>query len=284
MSLPFRAPVALSELARRHGGATFGDDCMVSRIARIGSAGEGDLAPLLNSRHIGQAQAATGRGAVVLVSRELMRDARVSGLARWAHAEATWALAEVLDACDAPPVDATIGEASVIAPGVFLGPRVVIGARVIIEPGCVIGRPGFGWAMRNGEIRAIPQLGGVVIEDDVYIGPLTTVDAGTLTPTRIGRGTKLDAHCHVGHNCDVGQGCLIAAQTGLAGSVVIGNGAQLGGQVGVADHVVIGAGARVAAKSGVIGDVPAGAVMAGYPALPRLRWLRGLARLYKKEA
>jgi UDP-3-O-[3-hydroxymyristoyl] glucosamine N-acyltransferase len=89
---------------------------------------------------------------------------------------------------------------------------------------------------------------------------------------------------HVAHNCDVGEGAIIAAQSGLAGSVTVGRGALLGGQVGVADHVTIGEGARIAAKSGVIGDVPAGAVVAGYPAVPRVRWLRALARAYREIA
>jgi UDP-3-O-[3-hydroxymyristoyl] glucosamine N-acyltransferase len=129
-------------------------------------------------------------------------------------------------------------------------------------------------------VRPVPQLGGVVIEDDVSIGPLCTVDAGTLGPTRVGRAAKLDAHVHVAHNVDVGEGCIVAAQSGFAGSVVLGKGTLVGGQVGIADHVVVGAGARIAAKSGVIGDVPPGAVVAGYPAVPRVRWLRALARLY----
>jgi len=118
-------------------------------------------------------------------------------------------------------------------------------------------------------VRRIPQLGGVVIEDDVAIGPLTTVDAGTLAPTRVRRGAKIDAHCHVGHNCDIGEGALVAAQSGFAGSVVVGRNVLIGGQVGIADHVRVGDGARIAAKSGVIGDVPAGAVVAGYPAVSR---------------
>jgi UDP-3-O-[3-hydroxymyristoyl] glucosamine N-acyltransferase len=119
-----------------------------------------------------------------------------------------------------------------------------------------------------------------VIEDDVVIGPLSTVDAGTLAPTRIRRGAKLDAHVHVGHNTEIGEGAIIAAQCGFAGSVKIGRGVLVGGQAGIADHVVVGDGARIAGKSGVIGDVPPGATVAGYPAVPRMRWLRALAVLY----
>jgi UDP-3-O-[3-hydroxymyristoyl] glucosamine N-acyltransferase len=116
----------------------------------------------------------------------------------------------------------------------------------------------------------------------VAIGPLVTVDAGTLAPTIVRRGAKLDAHVHVGHNCDIGEGTLVAAQCGFAGSVRVGKGVLIGGQAGFADHVTVGDGARVAAKSGVIGDVPAGAVFAGYPAVPRARWLRGLAAMYRR--
>jgi UDP-3-O-[3-hydroxymyristoyl] glucosamine N-acyltransferase len=126
-------------------------------------------------------------------------------------------------------------------------------------------------------VRRIPQLGGVVIEADAEIGPLSTVDAGTLGPTRIGRGSKLDAQVHVGHNVVIEAGVLVAAQSGFAGSAHIGPGVKIGGQAGIADHVRVGAGATIAAKSGVIGDIPPGVVVAGFPAVPRVRWLRALA-------
>ncbi len=114
------------------------------------------------------------------------------------------------------------------------------------------------------------------------IGPNCTIDAGTLVPTRIRAHAKLDAQVHVGHNVDIGERTMIAAQSGFAGSSSVGNDVLVGGQVGVADHVRIGDGAQLAAKSGVIGDIAAGAIVAGYPAVPRTRWLRALATLYRR--
>ena len=205
-----------------------------------------------------------------------------AGAPLWVHDHATWALAALLDEADVPEVEARVGAGCANAPTAVLGPRVVIGDGVRIGAGTVVGHPGFGWAFGpGGAVRPVPQLGGVVIEDDVFIGPLCTVDAGTLSPTRVRRGAKIDAQVHVGHNVDVGEGVIVAAQSGFAGSVVVGKGTLVGGQVGIADHVVVGEGARIAAKSGVIGDVPAGTVVAGYPAVPRARWLRALARLYR---
>src|SRR6185437_5627665 len=119
---------------------------------------------------------------------------------------------------------------------------------------------------------------------DVHIGALCTIAAGTIGPTILRRGVKLDAQVHVGHNCEIGEGTIIAAQSGLAGSVVIGKNVLIGGQVGIADHLTIGDGAKIAAKSGVIGDVAPGATIAGYPAVERHRWLRGLAELYRLAA
>lgn len=283
MSVALARPCTLGDLVLRHGGALRGaGEAEVSRVATLGEAGEGDLTPLLSAKYVALAGAARARGALVLVDGELAGDARAARVAAWVHPQGSWALAGVLDACapnDAPPV---MGEGCVVEANAVVAPGVVLGKRVVIGAGSVIGRPGFGWAAGpDGHVRAIPQLGGVWIDDDVVIGALCTVDAGTLSPTRIRAGAKLDAHVHVAHNCDVGEGTIIAAQCGFAGSVRIGRAARVGGQVGVADHVTIGDGARIAAKSGVIGDVPAGAVVAGYPAVPRGRWLRALARAYR---
>ena len=274
----------LEALAVRLGGRVVaGASRAPWRIAPVGAAAEGDLAPVLASRFVKAARAAAGRGAALLVDASVA-SALVGAEASWVHEHAAWALAGLLEDAlvpDAPPI---VGEGSRVAPTAILGPRVVLGARVTLGAGAVVGHPGFGWAFGpEGAIRALPQLGGVVIEDDVSIGPLCTVDAGTLGPTRIRRGAKLDAHVHVGHNGDVGEGSILAAQCGLAGSVTLGRGVLVGGQAGFADHVTVGDGARVAAKSGVIGDVPAGAVVAGYPAVGRARWLRGLAWLYRSS-
>ncbi len=157
-----------------------------------------------------------------------------------------------------------------------------LGSRVRVGPGSVLGAPGFGLSREGERPVRIPQVGMVVIEDEVELGARCTVDRATLGATRIGAGSKLDAAVHVGHNVDIGRNVIIAAQTGLSGSVKIGDGAVLGGQVGVADHVVIGAGSQIGAGSGVGSRVAPGARVAGYPALPVERWLaRSLFRSEK---
>jgi len=241
----------------------------------------GDLTPLLAPRFVAAARGAVERGAIVLARADLAH-AAAAAVGLWAHEHAAWVLAELLDTALAPEDPPAVGSDCAIATTAVLGPRVTIGARVRVGPGTVIGHPGFGWATGpSGAVRAVPQLAGVVIDDDVSIGPLCTIDAGTLAATRIRRAAKLDAHVHVGHNADVGAGSIIAAQCGFAGSVTIGEGVLIGGQVGIADHVTVGARARIAAKSGVISDVPEGVTVAGYPAVARGRWLRGLAKLYR---
>ncbi len=283
--IPF-APRSLADLASRHGGQLRrGAGGVVRRIVPVAQAAMGDLAPLLSTRYVEEGLRAVARGAHLLVDESLVAREDVAALPAWVHPYAAWAMAELLENADVPAEEPVLGDDVSIAPGAIVLPRVRIGARVRIGPGAVVGAPGFGFATGpNGRTREIPHLGGVVIEDDVHIGPLCTIASGTLGPTILRRGVKLDAQVHVAHNVEVGEGSVLAAQCGLAGSVVIGRGVLLGGQVGVADHVRIGDEARVAAKSGVIGDIPAGATVAGYPAVDRHRWLRGLAELYRLVA
>lgn len=277
------APRPIEALVQRHGGELKnGLRGTVRHVVPITRAGAGDLAPLVHPRYIEDAEHAAMRGAFLLVAPEIAARPDVARLPIWIHPHALWTLAEILETGDAPADEPILGEGTKIGRNVVLMPRVVIGARVTIAPGAVIGAPGFGHATGpEGRVREIPQLGGVVIEDDVQIGALVTIAAGTIGPTIIRRGAKLDAQVHIGHNCDIGENVFIAAQTGIAGSVVVGKNVMMGGQVGIADHLRIGDGARIAAKSGVIGDVPAGATVAGYPAVDRPRWLRGLAELYR---
>jgi len=280
--IPF-APRTLAELCARHGGELLRSASgVVRRVAPTRDAGAGDLTVLLHARYLAEAKEAAARGAQLLVDPPLAGRSELARYGVWVHPFATWALADLLDDTDAPATAPEIGEGCQIGAGVVIAPRVRIGARVVVAPGAVIGAAGFGFANGpRGATRLIPHLGGVVIEDDVHIGALCTIAAGTIAPTVLRRGVKLDAQVHVGHNCDIGEGTLIAAQSGLAGSVTVGREVLVGGQVGIADHLSIGDFARIAAKSGVIGDVAPKTTVAGYPAVERQRWLRGLAELYK---
>lgn len=225
---------------------------------------------------IEDARAARERGALLLVDASVA--SRIEG--DWVHPRASWAMAGVLDRADPTLPAPRIGAAASVHPTAILYAGVVLGTRVQVAPYAVIGGAGFGWVEGpDGRARVVPHLGGVYIGDDAFVGSHATIHAGVLAPTQLGARSRLDAHVHVGHNCAIGDDCFIAAQAGLAGSVVLGRRVMVGGQAGFADHVQVGDGARIAAKSGVIGNVPAGATFAGYPAMNRMRWLRGVAAL-----
>ena len=159
--------------------------------------------------------------------------------------------------------DVHIGDDSVIGPRVVLCDGVRLGRRVIVHAGAVLGTDGFGYALDGATFRKIPQVGGVLIEDDVEIGANTTIDRAMLGETIVRRGTKIDNLVQVGHNVEIGEDCVIAAQSGIAGSARVGRGVMLGGQVGIADHVKIGDRAMLSAQSGVSQDVAPGARLAG---------------------
>jgi UDP-3-O-[3-hydroxymyristoyl] glucosamine N-acyltransferase len=175
--------------------------------------------------------------------------------------------------------DVIIGEECAIHAGCSLA-AVEIGDRVLLHPGVVLGADGFGYvADEQGVLSKVPQVGRVVIEDDVEIGANTTIDRGSLGETRIGRNTKIDNLVQIAHNCVIGEGVLIAAQVGLAGSTRVEQGAILMGQVGVAGHLTIGERAFVGAKCGVSKDVPAGARVWGTPHREERTWHRISAAL-----
>jgi UDP-3-O-[3-hydroxymyristoyl] glucosamine N-acyltransferase len=175
--------------------------------------------------------------------------------------------------------DCRVGEGNVLHPHVVLRERVELGRRVIVHPGSVLGADGFGYVFDGQAHRKIPQVGRVVIEDDVEIGANVTVDRATLGETVIGRGTKIDNLVQIGHNTVVGPAVIIVAQVGIAGSCRIGRGAVLAGQVGIADHVTVGDGAQIGSQAGVHRDVPAGAGMIGTPAMAGGDGLRALAAI-----
>ncbi|HEY3237288.1 MAG TPA: UDP-3-O-(3-hydroxymyristoyl)glucosamine N-acyltransferase [Polyangiaceae bacterium] len=306
-------PRPLSELQARYGGALDPQmvDAVIERVITPEQASDpSDLVVVTSSRVLPRVESAQG---ILLCSEEMAH--RVHTRRRWIHSHPMWVVAELLAPLErsASPVsaarsgsavthaqiapDVEIGPGAVIFSGAVIGagcrigpnaviyPSVRLAERVIVGAGAVIGAPGFGWTRGpENQLRRIPQLGGVEVMADVEIGALCTIASGTLGPTRIGVGVKLDAQIHVGHNAEIGEGTMVAAQSGFAGSSRIGPEVHIGGQVGIADHVQVGEGARIAAKSGVIGDVPAHATVAGYPALPRMRWLRAMARLVRSAA
>jgi UDP-3-O-[3-hydroxymyristoyl] glucosamine N-acyltransferase len=160
----------------------------------------------------------------------------------------------------------------------------LIGDRVIIHPGVRIGQDGFGYVVAAGAHSKIPQIGRVIIQDDVEIGAGTAIDRGAIRDTVIGEGTKIDNLVQIGHNVEVGRHCIIVAQTGISGSAKLGDYVMLGARVGVTPHVSIGEGAQLAARTSVMTDVPPGARWGGFPAKPVKQWLREAMFLEKLAA
>ena len=178
--------------------------------------------------------------------------------------------------------DVTIGAQGVFHSGVRIGDRTVIGDRAIVHPNVVIGSDGFSFAPNmmaavaftpDVTLSRVHSLGNVEIGDDVEIGAGTTIDRATLESTRVGRGTKIDNHVHIGHNVTIGESCIVCGKVGISGSVTIGDRVRIGGGVGIGDHLRVGDQAVIGAGSGVATNVAAGVFVSGYPAIPHHRAL-----------
>lgn len=183
-----------------------------------------------------------------------------------------------------------IGEGSIIRPGVRIYSDCVIGKRCILHSGAVVGADGFGFAPRpDGTYEKIPQIGNVVIDDDVEIGANTTIDRATFGSTRVGKGTKLDNLIQIAHNVEIGQGNVFAAQTGVAGSAKIGNYNQVGGQTGIAGHINVGDMNQIGAQSGIPKSIGDKNRIIGYPAVDARQfaktqvYLRRLGELFDNK-
>lgn len=261
---------------------------------------------------------APAHAAVVVCSQPVLAFAKIAHVL-YPHADHIWPHAK-------PPVhaiapSARVGEGTIIAPNVFLGEHVEIGDDCVIGPGTVIGRgvgighgtriasnvsishaligdrciinagtrigqDGFGFVGGLQGHFKIPQLGRVIIQDDVELGANAVIDRGALGDTTLGEGTKIDNAVHIGHNNRIGRRCIIVAQVGISGSCEIGDYTVMGGQVGIADHLKIGAGATLGAKAGITRSLEGGRVYAGFPARPAEQWRREvgvLSRLAKKR-
>ena len=176
--------------------------------------------------------------------------------------------------------DVTIGAQGVVHAGARIGDRCTIGDRVIVHPNVVIGSDGFSFApdmmsavafTPDVTLSRVYSLGNVEIGDDVEIGACTTIDRATLETTRVGRGTKIDNHVHIGHNASIGESCIVCGKVGISGSVIIGDRVRIGGGVGISDHLRVGDQAVIGAGSGVASNIAAGVFVSGYPAVPHHR-------------
>jgi UDP-3-O-[3-hydroxymyristoyl] glucosamine N-acyltransferase len=285
----------LSELAEKLGAELVGDGAIdVTRVSTLDAAQPGDLSFLSNARYA--KQLGTTSASAVIVGQADKSD-RVALLRckdpYFAFRQAVVALHGFRkhpfdgihpDAYVDP--SATIGARTIIYPGAFVGPRVTIGDdciiypnaviyddcrigdRVIIHSGAAIGPDGYGFAFHKGVHNKIPQVGHVVIGDDVEIGSNAVIARGAIGATTVAEGTKIDALVMLGHGVQIGPHSLLVAQTGIAGSTTLGHHVTIAGQVGIAGHLKIGNAVTIAAKSGIMADIEDGETVMGSPAMP----------------
>jgi UDP-3-O-[3-hydroxymyristoyl] glucosamine N-acyltransferase len=245
-----------------------------ARVLASGSARQGGV----HSTAVVHASAELGAGVAVEEQAVVAEGARIGDATR-------------LGAGSVIGAGVSIGKECEIYPNVTIYPGTTLGDRVIVHAGAVLGSDGFGYVRdrKTGRYEKFPQVGRLVIEDDVEIGANTTIDRGALDETRIRRGAKIDNLVHIGHNCDIGEDVVIAAQTGLSGSIVLENGVVLGGQVGIGEHARLEEGVMLGGQGGVLPNKVLrgkGVAFWGTPAQPvrqYLKQLATLARLTKKD-
>lgn len=173
--------------------------------------------------------------------------------------------------------DAVIGDQCLLHPHVSVRERVTLGHRVVVQDHAVIGSDGFGFAADGGGMVKVPQIGTVIVGNDVEIGVSTAIDRPPIGATVIGDGTKIDNLVQIGHGVELGHGVILVSQVGIAGSTTVGAGTILAGQVGVAGHLTIGAGVRATAQTGIPNSLPDKAFVSGYPAIDNREWLKSSA-------
>ncbi len=210
-------------------------------------------------------------------------DARVDASAEIGPLVVIGAGAEIGPRCRIGPA-AVIGDGTVLGADCRIGSQATIshallGDRVVVYPGARIGQDGFGFGITSEGFLSVPQLGRVVLEDDVEVGANTTIDRGSLHYTHIGAGSRLDNLVQIGHNVRLGRGCLIVSQAGISGSTILEDHVMVAGQAGLTGHLRIGRRARIGAQAGVMADVPAGADVVGSPAQPVKDFFRHVAIL-----
>jgi UDP-3-O-[3-hydroxymyristoyl] glucosamine N-acyltransferase len=288
----------LSEIAATLGLALQGEDVDITGVNTLADASPSELSFLANPKYAPQLattkagavivspdQAQTGKPCLVSASpyldfaRSVQLFAKAqgcfTGTSEMAFVHAT---AKVDPTADVAPF-VFIGRGAVIGPRVRLFSGTCIGEDCVVDEDCVI-YPNCS-LMAGGAMTKFPQIGRVVIEDDVEIGANTTIDRAALGETRVGQGTKIDNLVQLGHNVRVGRNCILVAQVGIAGSTSLGDGVILAGQVGVAGHIHLGDGCRIGAKSGVGQDVPPKHDLSGIPAMPHGTFLRTSAIMPK---